>query len=259
MKKREPDSHKGENGRVLIVGGCEEYVGAVTLAGLAAFTCGADIVSIAAPEKVAWAVNCHNPNFITYKMTGRFLRASHFERIKELCNRHDVLLIGNGVGLRDETKSLMKKCFEINISKVVDADAIKVADIHELDGSIITPHQKEYEILLENSGVSARDVQTILNSNVILLKGRVDKIISKERICENETGNPGMTVGGTGDVLAGLCAGFVSLGYSLFESARIAAYLNGLAGDFIYEKKGNALTALDLVDILPNIIKEQSF
>src|SRR3989344_3862748 len=108
MSKRKPNSHKGDNGEVLVVGGSEDYVGAVALAGLAAFRAGVDWVTIAAPEKVARAISCLSANLITKKLKGSFFSSKHLKEVLKLSEKHDVVLIGNGIGLRKETVGFVK-------------------------------------------------------------------------------------------------------------------------------------------------------
>jgi NAD(P)H-hydrate epimerase len=94
-----------------------------------------------------------------------------------------------------------------------------------------------------------------LRNNIIILKGKTDLIITSSRIYENKTGNPGMTKAGTGDVLAGLCIGFLGQGLTLLQSSINAAYFNGLAGDILLKKKkGFTYLASDLVEEIKRIV-----
>tara|TARA_Y100000310_G_scaffold251715_1_gene258301 strand:- start:17898 stop:18770 length:873 start_codon:yes stop_codon:yes gene_type:complete len=270
IPKRNPDSHKGNNGQVLAVGGSEDLVGALTLASLAAARSGADLVIIFAPEKVAWAINKYSPDLITKKAKGKILTLKHYKIIKELIKKNDTLLIGNGIGINTKTKKLCKKIISsTNKLKVIDADAIKAISIKDCENSIITPHSKEFEIFLKNSKIKSDLIKKIINqknielktklikktlkqffdnNNILLLKGKTDIIISKNKIAINKTGNAGLTRGGTGDILAGLCAGFLSQNKDLFQSAANAAYFNGLIGDILLKKKkGISYLASDMV------------
>ncbi|MBI2130898.1 NAD(P)H-hydrate dehydratase, partial [Candidatus Woesearchaeota archaeon] len=241
----------GDNGKVLVVGGSKDYVGAVALAGLAALRSGADLVNIAAPEKVAWAVNCISPDLIATKVKGDYFRKKNAKIIVDLMEKFDVLLIGNGIGLKNETKKFCKKAIRgIGKLKVIDADAIKSINSNDAENSIITPHLKELEQFLKNSNVGKTIINNIINQknivkksllikkalkkffdkdNIVLLKGKIDAIISSDGIYYNKTGNAGMTKGGTGDVLAGLCAGFLAQNGNLMQSAVNAAYFNGIS------------------------------
>lgn len=255
---RKKSSHKGDNGIVLVIGGSKEYVGAVYLAAssIAAMRASSDLVFVAAPEKAAWAINKLCPDLITIKMKGDYLAERHFKEIKKYIEKADVLLVGNGIGMKEGTKKLVKKIVKVKKPKVIDADALKMVKLQELNNSVLTPHHKEFEILLKNSGLKEKELQKNLGDNVILLKGRVDKIISKNKIKENKTGNSGMTVGGTGDVLAGLCAGFVSQGLSLFKAAYLAAKVNGIIGDKLKKELGYGFIANDFLKLIAKVVKK---
>ena len=274
--QRKPGSHKGDNGLVLAVGGSREYSGAIILAGLAALRSGADLVKIAAPERVAWAINSYSPDLVTMKLKGDYFRLNYFGLVRKEMEKFDVLLIGNGIGLNNETKKFCKKTIkEIKKFKVIDADAIKSISVDDAANSIITPHARELEIFLLNSKIKKSIVKEINGenniekksrlikktaqefldkNNIILLKGRIDSIISKNAIYYNKTGNSGMTKGGTGDVLAGLCAGFLAQSKDLLQSAINAAYFNGVIGDILLKKKkGFTYLASDMVDEIKKI------
>ncbi len=271
IPKRSSTSHKGDNGLVLAVGGSKDYVGAVTLAGLAALRSGCDLVKIIAPEKVGWAINAYSPDLMTMKLKGDYFKLKDFNIIEKNIGKFNVLLIGNGIGLQNETKRFCVKTIKnIKKFKVIDADAIKSISMNDCENSIITPHSKELEFFLINSNINKtiinrnRNEKNIIKksqlikkitqkfldkNNIILLKGKIDAIISKNRILYNKTGNAGMTKGGTGDVLAGLCAGFLAQSKDLVQSAINAAYFNGLIGDILLKKKkGFTYLASDMVD-----------
>src|SRR3989338_57532 len=240
LPKRKSESHKGDNGLVLVVGGSEDFVGAVALAGLAALRSGCDLVKIIAPEKVAWAINAYSPDLVTMKLKSDYFKLNHFNVVKNLMEQSDVLLIGNGIGLRNEAKKFCQKTIKnIKKFKVIDADAIKSISVNDCENSIITPHAKELEYFLINSKINKSTIKQFNNekntekksklikkttqkflskNNIILLKGKIDIIISKDKIFYNKTGNAGMTRGGTGDVLAGLCAGFLAQSKDLLQS-----------------------------------------
>ncbi|MBI2142866.1 NAD(P)H-hydrate dehydratase [Candidatus Woesearchaeota archaeon] len=266
LKRRKPTSHKGDNGKVLVVAGSIDYAGAAYLAGMAAFRSGVDAVVVAAPEKVAWAINCLSPDFITTKFKGDFFTAAAIKEIVKMSRKFDATLIGNGIGKNVQTlKFAAAVCRGIKGSKVIDADAISSVRMQDVQNAIFTPHHGEYGVLLRNSRCSndLRQVQRIIGSNVLLVKGytavakqHLDAIISKNRIAYSRTGNAGMTVGGTGDVLAGLAAGILAQGKDLFKAAAAAAYVNGKAGDMLLRKYGYGFTASDLVEKLPVVLKQ---
>lgn len=259
MKKRNPDARKGFFGKTLVVGGNEDFVGAPAMAAMAAeavLRSGSDIVVVAAPAKTAWAINCMLPDIITKKFQCRHFRKSHAQQIIRMAKGFDVVLIGPGLGRKKETLAFARKIAkDIKKPKVIDADALKAVRIQELNNAILTPHQKEYEILLKNSRIREKDLRKRLGNNVVLLKGPVDRIISKKKAAYNRTGNAVMTKGGTGDVLAGLCAGFAAQKVDLFRSACMAAYLNGKVGDYLLKKMGRTFIASDLVKNIHKVFR----
>ena len=274
LMERKKTSHKGENGYALIIGGSTEYVGAVTLAGLAALRAGCDSVTVAAPEKVAWAVHRYSPDLITTKIKGTTFSIKDAKEMVKYADRFDAVLIGNGI-----TAKADKFChYFIRKSqkpKVIDADALKTLSFKDFSNSILTPHERELELMLINSGKdfllsklkesNVREKAEILqgnlryflqNNNVLLLKGATDIIISRNKIAYNRTGNQGMTKAGTGDVLAGLVVGFLAKSQDLFKSAVAASYINGFVGDMLLKKrKGYTFIASDLIDDLRKMNK----
>ncbi len=272
LMDRKKTSHKGENGHVLVIGGSEEYVGAVVLAGLASLRAGCDLVTVAAPEKVAWAINRYSPDLITQKIKVAFTVKMAKDMVKQV-EKYDAILIGNGI-----TKRADKFCqYFIRKSpklKVIDADALKSLSFKEFSNSILTPHEKELEQMLINSNkefllpklreANPKEKAEILqgnlryflqNDNVLLVKGPTDIIISKNKIAFNRTGNQGMTKAGTGDVLAGICAGFLAKSGDLFKSAVAASYINGYVADILLKnKKGYTFIASDIVEDLGKIL-----
>ena len=267
LKPRKATAHKGDFGKVLIIGGSKDYVGAPALAGLAALRAGVDLSIIAAPEKAAWAINCLSPDLITRKFPGDYFMLKHVKEAIRLAISADAVLIGCGLGLKSG-KFVSKIVDGIGTPLVLDADAIKSVSLKQVDHAVFTPHSKELKILLSNSGYGRlnrikdktekiRELQKVLRHNIIILKGNVDWIISKNKIAYNKTGNPGMTKGGTGDALAGLAAGFIAQGYDMFDSCCWAAYINGRAGDILLKKKkGYSFIASDIVEDIGDIVEK---
>lgn len=255
VPKRKPSSHKGDNGKVLVIGGSRDYVGAVALAGLAALRSGVDWVTIASPEKVGYAINALSADLVVKKYKGDDFCASRAKDILKFEKGFDAVLIGNGIGMH--AKSFVRKYVkETKKPLVIDADGIKHIRLQDVKNAIITPHKKELDILLENSKLNKNNFKKYLRTNIILLKGPIDQIISSSKTYYNKTGNAGMTKGGTGDVLAGICVGFLGQGLSLLQSAINAAYFNGLAGDILLKKKkGFTYLASDLVGEIKRILK----
>ncbi|MBW2975908.1 NAD(P)H-hydrate dehydratase [Candidatus Woesearchaeota archaeon] len=253
LPTRKKSGRKGDNGKVLVIGGSKDYVGAVALAGLAALRSGVDWVTVAVPEKVGWAINALTPDLVVKKYKGDDFCASRAKDLLKLEKNFDAVLIGNGIGMH--AKSFVKKYTkETKKPLVVDADALKHIRLQDVKNAILTPHAGEFKILLKNSGLGTDNFRQHLRNNITLLKGPVDKIISVSKTYCNKTGNAGMTKAGTGDVLAGLCVGFLGQGVSLLQSAINAAYFNGLIGDILLEKKkGFTYLASDMVGEIGNL------
>jgi len=176
--KRKNNSKKGDHGRVLIVGGSEKYVGALTLAGIAALRI-TDWVTIAAPEKVAWAINTLSPDLVTVKLKGTHIQSSHIKKLTRLAKGHDVLLLGIGMGLT--SNSTARALAKLPLPKVIDADALKAVSIKQTKNAILTPHQKEFTTLLKNSKLNKNNFQKELKENILLIKGPRDFIFSQKK------------------------------------------------------------------------------
>ncbi|MFH1588233.1 MAG: NAD(P)H-hydrate dehydratase [Candidatus Diapherotrites archaeon] len=276
IPKRSPDSFKGQNGKVLVIGGSNDFIGAPALsamAALAALRSGVDIVTVAAPEKAGFIINSFSPDIIVKKFSGKNLSSKHLKMLFFVAKSFDAVLIGPGMGLNKDTQHLIqrivKKLMRERIPLILDADAIKAVKGMKFNGKVLlTPHKTEFEIfsgktLFEEKFNLNKRIQTVKelakkHKCIILLKGKIDIISDGENISLNKTGNPGMTVGGTGDVLAGLCAGLTALSRDLFKSACAAAFINGLAGDNQLKKKGHSFIASDLLHEIPALIKKLS-
>ena len=150
LMERKKTSRKGENGHVLIIGGSEEYVGSVILAGLASLRAGCDTVTIAAPEKVAWAVHQYTPDVNTYKVKGTSFNIKNAKEMIKYADKFDAVLIGNGV-TRKADKFCQHFVHKSQKLKVVDADALKSLSFKEFNNSIITPDETELEMMLVHS------------------------------------------------------------------------------------------------------------
>jgi len=272
LMERKKTAHKGENGHLLIIGGSEDYIGAPALAGLAALRAGCDSVTIAAPEKVAWTINKMSPDLITKKFPGSYFTLKHAKELLKFSEKFDAVLIGNGI-----SKKANRCCaYFIRKSmkpKVIDADALDSLSFKDPHNAILTPHRKELEEMILNSRkefllpkmktANPKEMAEILqgnlkyflqNNNVLLAKGPTDIIISRNKITFNKTGNPGMAKAGTGDILAGLAAGFLAKSKEPFKSAAAAAFINGLVGDrLLKKKKGYSFIASDIVEDLGKI------
>jgi len=270
IRDRPTRSKKGDFGRILVIGGNETYSGAPALVSIAALRTGTDLVYIASPERTAEAISSMSPDLISVKMSGDHFNLENLGELEPYIDRATAVVIGSGMGLHkesfDATAELFKKLVRLNKPTLIDADALKA-----LGGSksllnfpaVLTPHAGEFEAIsgrkvsdeLEERIADVKQVANELNST-IALKGRVDIISDGSRVKLNWTGNPGMTVGGTGDVLSGVVASLMAQGCEPFEAAVAGAFINGAAGDFVYREKGFHLLATDLIDKIPYVMND---
>lgn len=266
LGRREGDSKKGDNGRVLVVGGSLDYYGAPVLSAFGALNSGADLVFLAVPEVNFDVTRCYSPDLIVRKYRGDFFNPSAVESVLDLASTCDSLVIGPGLGTNQGVKEAVVEVLgKIKIPAVVDADALKALAGEKIRGDVVlTPHPGEFKVLTGvklSSGLDAR-IEAVEKWSrkvgaVILLKSPTDIISSPGGNTKlNMTGNPGMTSGGTGDVLAGLVGGFIAQGLRTFDAACCAAFVNGYAGDDLYPEKGYSFTAMDLALQIPYSMKD---
>jgi len=246
IRKKDPYAHKGAGGEVLVVGG-GPYQGAPYLAGLGALRAGADIVRVASPvfEPV--------PDLIFERLEGRVIAREHLGRLKDLARNADVVVMGNGLG--DQSHDVMVELAAACRKAVVDADALR-RPLPRAEDTIYTPHAGEFTRAFgrEPPGDLVRRARAVKEAagegGAVLLKGHVDIISDGRRVRFNRAGSPLMTVGGTGDVLAGVTAAlFCQL--PAFEAACIAAYANGRAGMAVEARIGGGMLPTDLPDRIP--------
>jgi len=268
LKPRKAYAKKGDFGRILIIGGSKEYSGAPALAALSAMRTGADIVVVAAPSSVADVIRSFSPTLIVKKLSRENLVEEDVETLLALSEKADSIVLGPGLGLGEETRNaVFSYLSQVNKKPlVIDADALKIiADKMELVSGkpvVLTPHAGEFRILFNmNVPRNLADRMELVKSRAmenkvtILLKGHEDIVSDGEKVKVNYTGNPGMTVGGTGDVLTGILATFLAWSNNPFFSASAAAYVNGAAGDLAVKDLGFHITALDVVNRIPLVLR----
>ncbi|MCD5425719.1 MAG: NAD(P)H-hydrate dehydratase [Methanosarcinaceae archaeon] len=257
---RKKDSHKGNSGRILIIGG-GAYTGAPVLSAYAALRAGADIVTLAVPKSIADTVKGFSPNLIVRELSSNRLCQNDIPLIKELIESHSVVIIGMGMGNDSEIGKTINVIIPLCKKIVIDADALlndyfskKHNQIKKNKEIIITPHSKEFERISgikisQDFNKKANQVMEFSKNNgiITLLKGNIDVISDGATIIFNKTGNPGMTVGGTGDVLAGIVGTLFAVN-SGFNAASCGAFINGIAGDMAFKTHGFGLVATDVID-----------
>ena len=282
LKNRKNDSHKGNNGKVLIVGGSKDYYGAPAISAKAAIATGVDLTYIYTPKNAAIPIKSFSEDFIVTEAKGDYLSLEDLEDILELASKVDAVLLGPGSSQMEETAKLFNVlAMKIDKPLVLDADALKLVDlslVSKREDLIITPHASEFKSFFKSliSNEDMDDFEKALNLNdkehldfrkvndkidaihkitkningSVILKGKYDFVFNGNRLKINRTGNPGMTVGGTGDALAGICLSLLSQGLNSFDAALLAPYLNGRAGDLAYESQGYGFGAQDLTQYL---------
>ncbi len=270
IKPRNSTAHKGDFGRLLVIGGSEVFTGAPTLVSLAALRTGVDIVYLAAPAKTATTISSMSPDLITVKLEGDNLNLKNMETLKPYLVMVDAVAMGPGLGLNPETAKFVKAFIdEVEKAKkplLLDADGLKAFAKFKRPLKtplVLTPHAGEYAILTgeplpenqEERVVAIQKTAKKLNAT-ILVKGKVDYICSPEKAKLNFTGNAGMTVGGTGDVLSGIVGGLLAQGADSFDAAVAGAFVNGAAGDFVANEIGFHMVATDVIDWIPKVFED---
>ncbi|MEN6341290.1 MAG: NAD(P)H-hydrate dehydratase [Methanospirillum sp.] len=247
LAPRRREAHKGEGGRVLVVGG-GPYQGAPYLAGLAALRAGADLVLVATPSPLPY------PDAITIPI-GENGWAGELDSLVAEAERADAAVIGNGLG--PEAAPVAQALAPYCRAAVLDADALRLP-LPVARSTIYTPHAGEFARSFgtrppDDLVGRGRAVRDAARDGVVLLKGPVDVVSDGERVRFNRTGTPAMTVGGTGDVLAGV-TGALLCRLPPFEAAVAAVYANGLAGEAAAGGRLSGLLASDMLTALPEVL-----
>ncbi len=241
------NSHKGENGKLLIIGGSELFHGA----SLWALEVASRIVDMVFYSSVP--VN----ESIVRKQKERFHDGIIVPKNKlfEYLEEADCVLIGPGMERDEKTRKKVNDLLKKYPDKkwVVDGGALQVVEPNLFnERMIITPHHQEYKILFGREKIETAAKK---HGCTIVLKGREDFICDSKQCLINQTGNEGMTKGGTGDVLAGLIAALYCKNEA-FISAVCASYINKKAGEDLYQKSGYWFNASDLADEIPRVMKK---
>lgn len=277
IRKRDPNNYKGQHGKVLIIGGSEQYSGAPALSAMAALAMDMDLVIVYAPNSVSNIIRSYSPNLIVRDGKSKNICIDDVEDILNLIDWADSIILGPGIGLSNTTKEtvgkIIKYCIDKQKSLVIDADAIKISanfkEIFKNNQVIFTPHGGEFLALTNKTPPKDNEflqkIKIIENAaielkSIILLKGKWDYISDGNTTKINRTGVPEMAVGGTGDILTGIVGSLLALGIEKFDAACIGAYISGKLGEeyqnlHASEKEGYIKTfkSSDLIGIIPRI------
>jgi NAD(P)H-hydrate epimerase len=276
LQPRPRDSHKGDFGRVLVIGGSRGMTGAVGLAGMAALRGGAGLVTLAVPEPCLETVASYELSYMTAPLPadsrGRISESARTDLVALLA-RADVVACGPGLGRSDALVDLVGWLYEtVRQPAVFDADGLNALAarpevLHRPGGPrVLTPHPGEYARLLpegEHQDQQRRPQQVAEDAHrwqcVLVLKGHRTLVSDGQNTFENTTGNPGMATGGSGDVLTGLVAALLGQKLSPLDAARLAVHVHGRAGDLAAARLGEVgLIARDLIEYLPLALRDFS-
>lgn len=258
--KRKNKSHKGDYGKFLIVSGSKDRAGGPALSALSALRTGIDIAAIFAPKYISNVIRSFSPNIISvYEYESERLDKKAFSEFESLYKRFDSCLIAidpkrnlKDRKVKSTLSSMVGLLKEDNKNFVLDAGSLSVLTPKDVADSncIVTPHSGEYEIFLKNYKLKYNP------EFCILLKGHEDMIYYDNKKAVNKTGNPGMTVAGTGDVLSGILGAVLTQTDDIFLGGCAAAYISGLAGNLAYKKYGYSLLPTDVIESIPNAIQK---
>jgi NAD(P)H-hydrate epimerase len=273
LRRRNPDTHKGDYGHVFILGGSPGLSGAVCLSSQAALRAGAGLVTAGVPKSLNQIFEIKLTEAMSLPLPDKdgYLVKEAFGELRKVLDKIDVIVIGPGASRNRGTQQLLLKVArEIDKPMVADADAINalslkpgVLDNRNTKNLILTPHAGEFSrlISLEKAKVSRNRKhiakQFAFRYNLTLvLKGHRTLVSNGKKIFENNTGNPGMATAGMGDVLAGIISALIAQGLDCFEASKTGVYLHGLAGDLAAkDKTQQCLVASDVIDYLPQALK----
>lgn len=267
ITKRSSDTHKGDYGRILLIGGGENYGGAIIMSTSGAVNSGAGLTAVATHPVNLTALHARLPEamFIDWRDA----------KLANLIKNMDVVVCGPGLGMSDLAKQIMvilRRCTSEKQTVVLDASAL---DLISQDKSllptnaghlILTPHQMEWQRLsqiripfqTDSANIDALN-QLIPDSNAMLvLKSNHTHIYDgKGQVFVNPLGNPGMATGGMGDTLAGIIGGFVAQFGPSVDTVLAAVYIHSLAGDLI-NKDNYVVKPTEVSKVLPKLMKKYS-
>lgn len=273
LLKRRPDTHKGDYGRLLVVGGSVGLTGAVCLCAQAALKIGAGLVTVGVPQSLNTIFEVKLTEVMSMPLENNkgALSFKAFSQIKESLEKIDVLVLGPGASLKPCVQKLMIKLIkEVDKPLIVDADGITALAFHldilekrKTSKLILTPHLGEFSRLIKLKVEEIKKARKELVKKfalrynlTLVLKGYRTLVSDGNQLFENPSGNPGMATAGCGDVLAGIIGGLVAQGLDCFGAAKTGVYLHGKAGDLAAkDKTQSCLIASDVIEYLPGAVK----
>ena len=264
---RKANSRKGDNGTVLVVGGSYIYHGAPILSSIAALRSGVDLVYTSVPKINTQSTRAISPNLIVIPLVDQKLTRGAVKKLLGVIPRNlDSATIGMGLAIAEKSSLniLIQELLNRDVRLSLDASAL-VSDILPLLANknvVVTPHSGEFKRLFgqippdnQKQRISLVEKFAKENGITILLKGQTDVVSDGKTTFLNPKKIPAMTVGGTGDVLSGLVAGILAKNRNALEAAAAATFINGMAGKLVQKKLGLHITAMDLIDVIPQVMK----
>lgn len=268
LPDRNPNAHKGDFGRILLLCGSVGFTGAAALAAIGALRSGAGLVFLGVPQSIyaIEAVKLLEPIVFPLPEQDGKLSELAIPEIRQRMKQMDAVLIGPGLGQSEGTLAVTKMVLgQFTGPVVVDADGINVLQTHKdvlrerPFPTILTPHDGEFARLGGDISKNRLDSTLKLSKElgcIVLRKGHETIITDGETVYRNLTGNPGMAVGGSGDVLAGMIVSLLGQKLPALEAAACAAWLHGAAGDVCASEMGQyGMLPSDLVEVLPRLLK----
>ncbi len=269
LPDRHPEAHKGDFGKVLLLCGSQGYTGAAALAAMGALRAGSGLVYLGVPESIYFIEAVKLTEAIVFPLPDNSgaMDASSTELVFRMLQKIDAILIGPGMGQSEGAKAVLETVLQnASCPVVVDADGINILSRHKdiLRGrtapTVLTPHEGEFQRLaggpiLESREQAAAALARALDA-IVVLKGHHTVITDGKNHFRNLTGNPGMAVGGSGDVLAGIIASLLGHGLAPLEAAACGAWLHGAAGDICAAEIGQyGMLPSDMLEVLPRLMK----
>lgn len=267
LPERKPESHKGDYGKILLLCGSRGFTGAAALASMGALRAGAGLVYLGVPECIyaIEAVKLNEPVVMPLPDENGMLAERAWEKIGPMLPNMDAVLFGCGSGLGHGPEEILLRLMkEAKCPLVIDADGITLVSRHKdilrdrQAAAILTPHEGELARLNPPQGDRVASTVALAQDLgcVILRKGHRTLITDGQTVYRNRSGNPGMAVGGSGDVLAGIIMSLLGQGVPPVEAAACGAWFHGRAGDLCAETMGmRGLLPTDMVEMLPRLLK----
>ena len=265
LPARRANSRKGQNGKVLVVGGGRIYHGAPALASMAALRSGVDLAYAAVPKTVADAVRAASCDIIVIPMADQKLTRGAAAKLAGTVPKGlDSAAIGMGLDATNGLPTLVRRLTDMDVRLVLDAGALVpgMAEMVRDRNCVLTPHAGEFYRLFGESPPDemadrAETVRRVAGEcgATILLKGETDIVSDGSRTFVNPGKVPAMTAGGTGDVLSGLAAGILARNRNPLEAAASAAYINKRAGLAVQKETGLHMVASDIIPRILSVMR----